>query len=194
MEEQIFGHYYGFLCFRHFLHLSCFFTLQMTHTPTTRLEILHSNAGWKDLSNLMAVIALDEAGKAIEDASSFGEFCEMFTNPSFLGSVSEKGTPGRLAGIIITLLWSNADALLVLCFQGLLPGFSLFLLVLSKLLPISPDEGKQVEPPYSFTGYLLHFAFADTGSSEVYFACKDSFSVITWLGHIVTDKSYSMST
>ncbi|KAG8704640.1 hypothetical protein FRC09_003412, partial [Ceratobasidium sp. 395] len=92
----------------------------------------------------MIIEALNEAAKIVEDLALVNEFHGVFTSREFLGSMSDR-TPGTLAEFIITLLWYDRDSLLTLCVRGLLPGFSLLLLVLLKLLAIYPDKERQVE-------------------------------------------------
>ncbi|KAG8785620.1 hypothetical protein FRC12_017346, partial [Ceratobasidium sp. 428] len=138
-DRNVFAHYYGFLCFRHLLHLFCYVILQRTRTPVTYFDNLHPDAEWGNLSNLMIIEALNEAAKIVEDLALVNEFHGVFTSREFLGSMSDR-TPGTLAEFIITLLWYDRDSLLTLCVRGLLPGFSLLLLVLLKLLAIYPDK------------------------------------------------------
>ncbi|KAG8689914.1 hypothetical protein FRC09_012204, partial [Ceratobasidium sp. 395] len=112
-----------------------------TQVPPTYFENLHPDAEWSDLSNLMTIEASNEAQRATEDAALFGEFCDIFTSHEFLGSPSTADlTPGELAGYIGAILWKDCDSLLTLCVRGLLPGFSLLLLVLLKLLQIYPNK------------------------------------------------------
>ncbi|KAG9087358.1 hypothetical protein FS749_002968, partial [Ceratobasidium sp. UAMH 11750] len=146
--RKLFKHYYGFLCFRHLLHTICLVSLNETQTPATLLKSLNQGASWNDLCKLVAFEALNKGEKAAGDAASFQQFCGFFAGSRFLGDLH----PGVFAAAILIPLWEDRDSFLTLCLRGLLPGCSLLLLIVLKLLPLHPDK----ELVYRNTFFLQH--------------------------------------
>ncbi|QRV95195.1 MYND Zn-finger protein [Ceratobasidium sp. AG-Ba] len=129
--------YYGFLCIRHFVHFVAISILKETRRFERTRSLIHSEMRWKQASKLLAGAAIDITNKALADAGTFPIFCDIFSQPRFVKRVSN-GVNG--AALAAQALWDDRSAVLTLYKRGELPGCSLLLLAISKIVMIDPNH------------------------------------------------------
>ncbi|KAG8722162.1 hypothetical protein FRC08_006276 [Ceratobasidium sp. 394] len=133
-SRYVFENYYGFLCIRHLLHITCLCVLRGTNSLDQLLESLDQNAGWGDLAQAVASKALDTATSGV---ASTEEICRIIVSSSFVTYPDGREDCYLL---LITLLGPDRGRLIELYLSGMLPGFSLFLLAIWKSLPSDPEK------------------------------------------------------
>ncbi|KAG8795403.1 hypothetical protein FRC12_014887 [Ceratobasidium sp. 428] len=133
-KHKIFEHYYGFLCTRHLLHITCLSVLRETNIQDKILDSLPGNASWSQFSQYIVFAALDEASEALANDELLEDFVEFVAGCCGTGF----GTEDVL--FIVAELWRDRDSLLRLCMDGMLPGCSLLLLTSMEALPTEVNE------------------------------------------------------
>ncbi|KAG9088017.1 hypothetical protein FS749_002490 [Ceratobasidium sp. UAMH 11750] len=133
---RVFRNYYGFLCVRYLIHLTCVTILRETNTMGNLAGYLHSQTNWNQVSKAVALVALSQASRATTTAALWKRFSAIFTRASFV----EDMMAGSFSAIlVIQMLWSDRGSLLSLYMRGLLPGCSLLILASLKLLAEGGD-------------------------------------------------------
>ncbi|KAG8719151.1 hypothetical protein FRC09_011550 [Ceratobasidium sp. 395] len=140
--DDLFKYYYGFLCIRHLLHITCLAALGRSHQAIdTLVAKLPQNACWTDISNTVAAEALDRLAQTTRNAALFDKCCNSLTRVRIDGSVVKSQS---LEEMYITLvaasLWKARNSFLMLCQRGLLPGSTLLLVIALRLTPIDSSE------------------------------------------------------
>ncbi|KAG9114441.1 hypothetical protein FRC07_007653 [Ceratobasidium sp. 392] len=121
---------------------TCFGLLLENGVLSKFVESLRPDADRHESSQAMTFAALDLV-IVMKTHSSFEEFRHIFTlSPSFAHDSSSAQTD---PSILIPMLWESRDKFLILCSRSLLPGCSLFLLVLSNLLSVYPKSDQRIE-------------------------------------------------
>ncbi|KAG9083302.1 hypothetical protein FS749_006145, partial [Ceratobasidium sp. UAMH 11750] len=147
-DERVLKNYYGFLCVRQFVHLTCLAVLRETGIMDAFLcANMRPNMEWNRVAELMASTALDKASKSTATAALWEEFCDIFTRRSYaLGA--DYG--GECASDTIRILCGDRGSFFSFCSNGHLPGCSLLLAAILRLLPRKRTE------PYSSSFLGLH--------------------------------------
>ncbi|KAG8699185.1 hypothetical protein FRC08_005456 [Ceratobasidium sp. 394] len=136
-HSSVFKNYYGFLCVRYLIHITCLAVLKGTNTLDQLLGSLRKNASWSEMSQALSFAALDRFAEASRGTESLEEFYRILTYPSLvLDDLLGKAN----VSILAYLLWESRDMFLVLCSRGLLPGCALLLLMVSKSLTVGSRE------------------------------------------------------
>ncbi|KAG8724722.1 hypothetical protein FRC09_015195 [Ceratobasidium sp. 395] len=132
--RNIFQHYYGFLCVRYLLHITCLAALGPTrHAVNKILNTLPQDASWEELCKIISIEALDKASQAMRNPTSFNEFCRVFDDNRFSGSFEDDSPKELYIALTATLLWGDRDLFFTLCQRDLLPGSTLLLVVALEL-------------------------------------------------------------
>ncbi|KAG8765574.1 hypothetical protein FRC12_007427, partial [Ceratobasidium sp. 428] len=118
-QTNIFNNYYGFLCVRNLVHITCLGVLRETNSLDHVLRSLQPNANWNTMSKTIAFAALDKAASTIENPRLLREFYQIFTRSCFiLDNTTGEADPS----LFTTMLWDSRDSFLTLCSRGVLPG------------------------------------------------------------------------
>ncbi|KAG8783387.1 hypothetical protein FRC12_019782 [Ceratobasidium sp. 428] len=128
--RNIFQYYYGFLCVRYFLHITCLAALGPTRYAVNRIiSTLPQNASWEDLCNRISTEALDKTAQAMENPTSFDEFCRVLDDHRFSGYMEGESPKELYVVLTATMFWAGRDSFFTLCQRGLLPGSTLLLVI-----------------------------------------------------------------
>ncbi|KAG8725207.1 hypothetical protein FRC09_006041 [Ceratobasidium sp. 395] len=145
-HESVLEYYYGFLCLRRLLHLTCRYVLKETDSSDHEGGFLQQGANENDVFQATAFAALDKAAEASASESRFERFCNIFTHSDFL---LDRTAREWFTTIPFRGLWGERDRVLSLCVQGLLPGFSLLLLAMVTTFSQDQREHKLVQDKVS---------------------------------------------
>ncbi|KAG9099929.1 hypothetical protein FRC07_010459, partial [Ceratobasidium sp. 392] len=129
--------YYGFLCVRHILQITCLSVLRGANSLAELLESLGPNASWDDVSQAVATKALNILAESSADAASFDETCLNLTDSAFVVYRDEKE---RSYSLLQRLLAVESVHLIELYSYGMLPGCALFLLASWRMLLAKPED------------------------------------------------------
>ncbi|KAG8718601.1 hypothetical protein FRC08_004845 [Ceratobasidium sp. 394] len=134
---KIFERYYGFLCVRHLLQITCLTVLrEMSGQDDFPGSSQHGNS-WNELARIATLKALQLAGEATTNSTSLEALYRVFTSRNF---ELDNSTIEADSSFLVRVLWLNRAYFLKLCAGGLLPGCSLLLLALLKLFPVTPEQ------------------------------------------------------
>ncbi|KAG9126152.1 hypothetical protein FRC07_004671 [Ceratobasidium sp. 392] len=143
-HTNVFKNYYGFLCVRNLIHITCLGVLRETNTLDRIVESLHPKADWSSMAQTVAFAALDTAADALRNDSLLLEFYRIFTRSCF---VLDSATGVANISALARILWDDRGSFLTLCLRGHLPGCTLLLTAIMRLLPTgSQEERWQILP------------------------------------------------
>ncbi|QRV80481.1 MYND Zn-finger protein [Ceratobasidium sp. AG-Ba] len=135
---KVFGFYYGFLCIRHLIQLTCLALLGNPSTLHKLVQAIPSNASWGQMSRVVAREALDKAAETMTSPAQFKEFGANLIGPYIRGTEFGK----NYVTILLWTLFRDRESLLALYVRNMLPGCTiLLLLIFGSLEPDSDFNG-----------------------------------------------------
>ncbi|QRV95163.1 hypothetical protein RhiJN_23181 [Ceratobasidium sp. AG-Ba] len=144
--SRLFKNYYGFICVRHAIHITCLEVLHATGILEEVSIALPRSANWAEMSRDIAFAALDRAANALSIPESYRSLCRIFTKPGvFRHPNARQEIPHALS-----FIWDDRDSFTLLYSRGLLPGCALLLLASLTILRTNTSEVN------SYRGGLLH--------------------------------------
>ncbi|KAG9091545.1 hypothetical protein FS749_016459 [Ceratobasidium sp. UAMH 11750] len=146
-KKKIFECYYGFLCVRHLLYLTCLAILQ-TSTLGEELEPCRPNMSWEEMTHELATEAMERAGRVATDMALLERlYLVIWCSKRFTGK------PDIV--LLSRALWEDRGSFLTLCMRGLLPGCALLVFACCQLI----QEGRSEEESRQEYLYLQDLAF-----------------------------------
>ncbi|KAG9088349.1 hypothetical protein FRC06_002080 [Ceratobasidium sp. 370] len=129
--------YYGFLCVRQILHLTCLAIISNPHPTNHFYRTLDTTESYKTQTETLARRVMWEVGEGATGEWVAGTILQMAVR---LAQISGESGGSTDFPLVIRKLWEDRDSFLTLCARGMLPGCPLLLFAVYTLGPKGEDQ------------------------------------------------------
>ncbi|KAH7302831.1 hypothetical protein B0J17DRAFT_294162 [Rhizoctonia solani] len=141
---NIFGHYYGFLCFRQLVCIICCVTLENSDQANEFLDQMPPSTPWMKTSEKLSEVALELLYRAvtIKDMRTLFKllgFAPVHGPIVFYRGTCDQGMTKDDVRFLIDVLWKSRKSIIKLCSKGLLHGLPVLLFLFHQMAHLNED-------------------------------------------------------